>query len=84
MATTTMNISLPDSMRSFIDKRLEDDGYGSASEYVRDLIRADQKLQEQQKLESLLLKRLNSDKVSKFDIADVKKELSKRLASRKK
>ena len=36
MAITTMNISLPDSMRAFVDERLESDGYGTASEYIRD------------------------------------------------
>ncbi len=36
---TTMNISLMD----FIDGRLQEGGYGTASEYVRELIRNDQK-----------------------------------------
>ncbi|MBK9154481.1 MAG: type II toxin-antitoxin system ParD family antitoxin [Chloracidobacterium sp.] len=77
MATTTMNISLPESLKSFIDERL--DGYGSASEYVRELIRADQKRVEQEKLERLLLERLKSDSEMEFDIEDVRSELSRRL-----
>lgn len=38
---TTMNVSLPDELKSFVDERVVDDGYGSTSEYVRDLIRRD-------------------------------------------
>jgi antitoxin ParD1/3/4 len=35
----TMNISLPDAMKSFIDEQVAEKGYGTSSEYVRDLIR---------------------------------------------
>jgi putative addiction module CopG family antidote len=38
----TMNISLPDKLKSFVDGRVERDGYGTASEYIRELIRHDQ------------------------------------------
>ena len=37
-----MNVSLPDDLKSFVDERVEHGGYGSTSEYVRDLIRHDQ------------------------------------------
>jgi len=39
---TTMNISLPDQLKSHIDQRVSHDGYGSSSEFIRDLIRKDQ------------------------------------------
>lgn len=81
MATTTMNISLPESMRTFVDERLE--GYGSASEYVRELIRADQKRIEQEKLEKLLLDRLQKGTELEFDINVVRTELSKRLGNKR-
>lgn len=83
MATTTMNVSLPESMKAFIDERLAGDGYGTASEYVRELIRADQKHREEQKLEKLLLERLQSGTEVEFDIADVRAELAKRLSKKK-
>jgi antitoxin ParD1/3/4 len=38
---TTMNVSLPDELKTFVDERVTHDGYGSTSEYVRDLIRRD-------------------------------------------
>jgi antitoxin ParD1/3/4 len=37
-----MNISLPDSLKSFVDEQVENRGYGTSSEYVRELIRKDQ------------------------------------------
>lgn len=38
---TTMNISLPDALKTFVDEQVERRQYGSTSEYVRDLIRRD-------------------------------------------
>ena len=34
-----MNISLPEGLKAFVDERVQADGYGSSSEYVRELIR---------------------------------------------
>lgn len=36
-----MNISLPDSLKSFVDEQVAGRGYGTSSEYVRELIRRD-------------------------------------------
>ena len=49
---TTMNISLPDSLKDFIDQQVDQRGYGTSSEYIRDLIR---KEQERLQLRGLLL-----------------------------
>lgn len=38
----TMNVSLPDEMKSWVEAQTEDGAYGNASDYVRDLIRRDQ------------------------------------------
>jgi antitoxin ParD1/3/4 len=38
----TMNISLPEGMKAFIDQQVAERGYGSSSEYVCDLIRREQ------------------------------------------
>ncbi len=37
-----MNISLPDSLKAFVDEQVSQRGYGTSSEYVRELIRKDQ------------------------------------------
>lgn len=49
---TTMNISLPDSLKDFVDEQVNQRGYGTSSEYVRELIR---KEQDRLQLRSLLL-----------------------------
>jgi len=46
----TMNISLPDGMKSFVDDQVAERGYGTSSEYVRDLIRREQERLELRKL----------------------------------
>jgi antitoxin ParD1/3/4 len=38
---STMNISLPDALKSFVDEQVTQRGYGTSSEYVRELIRKD-------------------------------------------
>lgn len=47
-----MNISLPDSLKSFVDEQVASRGYGTSSEYIRELIRADQ---DRHRLRKLLL-----------------------------
>lgn len=49
---STMNISLPDKLKSFVDEQVSQRGYGTSSEYVRELIRKDQ---DRQQLRGLLL-----------------------------
>lgn len=56
----SMNISLPETMKSFVDEQVANRGYGSASEYIRELVRRDQKEQAQDRLEALLLQGLES------------------------
>ena len=51
---TTMNISLPDDMKAFIEDRVAQEGYASASEYFRDLIREAQRRKAKLELEAKL------------------------------
>ena len=50
---TTVNISLPDALQSFVDEQVGARGYGNSSEYVLDLIRKDR---DRQRLRDLLLR----------------------------
>jgi len=38
----TMNVSLPDAMKAWVERQPEGGRYANASDYVRDLIRRDQ------------------------------------------
>jgi antitoxin ParD1/3/4 len=43
MSTASLNISLPEPMRVFINEQVAKGGYSTASEYIRDLVRAEQR-----------------------------------------
>jgi antitoxin ParD1/3/4 len=49
---STMNISLPDALKAYVDEQVAGRGFGTSSEYVRELIRRDQ---DRQNLRALLL-----------------------------
>ena len=74
----TMNISLPDQMRGFVDECVQSGRYANASDYVRDLIRRDHIKLEQ--LRQSLIEGENSGSSTGLDIddfvADKKKSLS--------
>ena len=52
--TSTMNIALPEPMRAYVAERVSAGQYGNTSEYVRELIRRDQREQERLRLRALL------------------------------
>jgi antitoxin ParD1/3/4 len=54
---SAMNISLPDSLKAFVDEQVSQGGYGTSSEYVRELIRRDQN---RMQVRSLLLAGVSS------------------------
>ena len=57
---TTMNISLPEPMRAYVEQQVAQGGYSTASEYIRQLVREDQKRAAKQRLESLLMEGIES------------------------
>jgi antitoxin ParD1/3/4 len=57
---TTISISLPDEMAAFVDAQTAREGYASASEIVRTLIREAQRRRARQELEAKLLEGLES------------------------
>lgn len=62
----TMNISLPDSLKAFVDQQVNGNGYGTSSEYVRELIRRDK---DRQQFRSMLLTGLESPVTGEADAA---------------
>ena len=80
---TTMNISLPDVMKAFVEEQVDSGGYGSASEYVRELVRRDQKERAEAKLETLLLQGLESGEPMPLN-AEYRANLLRDLKARRK
>jgi len=81
----SMNISLPEPLKEFVDHQVAEGRYSSASEYVRELIRADEKRKAEERLEALLLEGLNSPETElrPEDWADIRKQALARLEARK-
>lgn len=85
MSTSTLNISLPESMRQFVEKKIRSEGYGTISEYVRELIRADQKA-EDSRFDSLIAQAFASGEPSpltKEDINEARRIVRSRIEARK-
>ena len=59
----SITISLPDTLKQFVDDQLTDKGFGNVSEYVGSLLRDAQARDEDAKLEKLLLEGLESDRL---------------------
>lgn len=76
----TMNISLPDNLRIFVEEQVKEGGYSTASEYFRELIRTDQQRKAKQKLEELLLAGLESGQPIPITTDYVNEKLAKLVA----
>lgn len=55
-----MHISLPDSLKRFVQEQVEKEHHSSPSRYIRTLIREEQKRQDEKRLESMILEGLAS------------------------
>ena len=73
----TLNISMPDELRSFIETRVSTGEYQSASDYLRDLIRHDR-----EETERLLAEGLDSGPSRPLDMAALQKKAEGHLKSR--
>ncbi len=81
----TMNIALPEAMKQFVREQVQRGGYSSASEYIRDLIRSDQRERAREALEQEILKGLESGKSTPMtakDWADIRAEIERRHVAR--
>ena len=65
----TMKIALPESMQTFVQKRVAEGGFGGVREYVLDLIRADQQRRHEERIDELLLQGLASGEPIEVDAA---------------
>ena len=60
MTMTNVNVSLPETLKKYIEEQVASGDYGTTSEYLRELIREDKKRKAQAKLEALLIEGLES------------------------
>jgi antitoxin ParD1/3/4 len=83
----TMNISLPDDMKAFVEDEAARKGFGTVSEYVRAIIRDAQERQaEREQLDAILIEGLDSGPatpLTKKDWEHIRREGKKLIAERK-
>ena len=80
---TTMNISLSESLKEYVQERVAEGDYSNASDYVRALVREDKKRQAERKLEALLLEGLESGEPKEMtpeDWEDIRNTFRARLS----
>ena len=56
----TVNFSLPEELKRWVESQVASGGYGNTSEYIRELIRQDRRKKADEKLERLLIEGLDS------------------------
>ena len=79
----TMNVSLPDPMKDWVESRTRDGRFGNASDYVRHLIRKDQERQAAiAALQAEITIGLESGAAQPFDTAAFKARMRERHGSR--
>lgn len=82
-----LNISLPQGMKTFVEEQVKaDEHYSSVSDYLRALIREDQKRRAQQRLEGLLLEGIDSGEATEMTAEEwqaIRHEVRRRIAKRK-
>ena len=83
---TSLNISLPESLRIYIHKQISAGRYGSASEFIRELLRRNQQWEASNELEARLLKGLKSGSATPMtdqDCADIRQRVDRHLQNRR-
>jgi len=74
----TMNVSLPDPMKEWVETQIESGYYSNSSDYVRDLIRRDQEYHDKR---DILIKALDAGEksgISKRSLDDIWKQVNSR------
>ncbi len=72
----TMNVSLPDPMKAWVERQAESGRYGNASDYIRDLIRRDQERREAlASLQAAITEGMESGAPQPIDVAGFKRRM---------
>jgi antitoxin ParD1/3/4 len=82
-----MNISLPPTLKEWVEDQVNRRGFGTASEYIRQVLREEQERQVRQRIDTALLHGIESGASTPMtaqDWKDIRQEGRRRLAKRKK
>ena len=85
MANTSMNVSLPEALKDYVQERVAEGTFSNPSDYVRALIREDRKRRAEERLDELLMEGINSgpaEPMTAEDWADMRANLEEHIARR--
>ncbi|PSM49858.1 type II toxin-antitoxin system ParD family antitoxin [Chroococcidiopsis sp. CCALA 051] len=80
----SINISLPDAMRAYVEEQVANGSYSTISEYFRELVRQDRGRKAQERLEALLLEGLASGQetpITAQDWQDIRQTVRERITN---
>jgi antitoxin ParD1/3/4 len=85
MGNTSLNVSLPEGLKTFVKEQVATGRYSTPSEYVRELIRSDQKRQAKEQLDRLLLEGLDSpaEEVSPEYLEELRRDVREVIARKR-
>ena len=75
----TMNISLPDQMKEWVEKQVATGRYANASDYVRDLVRGDQDRASVVAELQAMIDEADASGISDLTIDDIRREVLSEL-----
>jgi antitoxin ParD1/3/4 len=65
-----MNVSLPPDLRDFVSEQVKSGGYGTASEYLRDMLRRARERKQRKQIDQMLIEAVESGATIPMDDAD--------------
>ena len=80
----SINISLPDAMRAYVEEQVANGSYSTISEYFRELVRQDRERKAQERLEALLLEGLASGQetpITAQDWQDIRQAVREKITN---
>jgi antitoxin ParD1/3/4 len=80
---SSMNISLPEGMKAWVEEQVVNRGYATPSEYIRELLREDQKRKVRDEIDQKLLNALDSGEPRDFTDSDWERIRRRVLAHKK-
>jgi antitoxin ParD1/3/4 len=82
----SLNISLPEEMKDWVEAHVQRSGYGTTSEYFRQLVRDDQRRQVRDEIDAKLLAALqagSAEEITPEWWEERRKELARRIDGRR-
>jgi antitoxin ParD1/3/4 len=67
---STMNVSLPADLKQWVDQQVKEGGYGTASEYLRDVLRRARERKQRRQIDAMLVEAVQSGATIEMDDAD--------------